>query len=171
MVAELHQMELGLSASPQNTLLKEQRGTAMVEFSVAAPFFFVFVVATLELLRLSFNMLSLQFVVDDVMRQIVVSSPQVIANRGFASREEYIVETIIAEARSFGVSVQPEAVGMRATVGGVWVENTAGTPESLLAVDVQVPTSGFVWNNIAKLARQDFTLRVRVLGKNEPYGR
>lgn len=56
-------------------LRKDVRGATTLEYAIAFPLYLVFLLCTLELLRISYNSLSLQYICTEVARELSINAP------------------------------------------------------------------------------------------------
>ena len=135
-------------------VLRDSRGATTVELTVVAPVLFAFSIVALELLRLCFTGLTIQFVAAKALRQAVISP----------TSAQGIAATVSDLGARFGVPIAPEQIEVCHLIGDGTCVGGGSAPGSneLLVIKVARPTALLLFGN--------YTLRGLVIGRNEPYG-
>lgn len=151
---------------------RAERGAALVEFSLSFPVYIAVVLGIAALVRISFINVTLQYVVTKVGREISLgtyNNPIIYPNPRVA-----IQNAVVAQAASFGVSVNPSSVNVCSlsdTVNCLPNDPSASTgastaplsiPGDWLYLELSQPVSAmyFAW---------PITVQASVILKNEPF--
>ena len=138
-----------------------QRGATMVEAVVVLPVFLLLLIVGADMLRLSFNLLSMRFATSRVMRDVSL---------GDKSADD-VKTAMLTAAHSFGVGLEESQIAMCRLTD---YPCTAGTisavgPGELFVLEVQIPLEGFIFGSFG-LGKRVFNQRASVIGKMEPPG-
>lgn len=145
----------------------------MVEFAIVIFIFLAIVIVGIDLLRLSYEAVSLQFVTNSVMREVVVGPSM--RPPAYATQEQWIEQEIIRRAVGLGLDIVPANIKMcsfRDLVANIpcgSAGNNAGGAGEVISVEVRVPMSGIVWVGAGTLARRTFEMQSLSISKNEPW--
>ncbi len=131
----------------------------MIESAIALPMLLILLIATFDLLRISYNLLTVQFVTSRVMRSAVLGDLS--ANQ--------VQAQLTTEARAFGIEIKAENVSLCPIdihpCSGVQV----GEAQELMVLNVRVPTSGFILGpKSLGIGRSIFNLSATNVGRMEP---
>ena len=138
-----------------------ERGATFVEAALALPFLILFSLVAFDLLRISFQALSVQYLAVGIMRQIEVGTitPNDIVNR------------LTASAKSAGVDLAKNG-----TVELCPVENYPGkctgtqarTAGALMVLNVELQFDSYLLSALTLLSKNKIRYSAQVLGKIEP---
>ena len=150
-----------------------QSGKSLLEFVIVGPFFFLFVLLALDMLRISYQLLTVQFVGSRVFREAIVGPPAVLPSG--TTHLNFVEDSVVVAARDLGIDITPDQISVCPV--NVYVTaasppcgaDNLGHPGDLIVMDIQVPTNGFVATLVGILGRNTFILRSIVIVQNEPY--
>jgi hypothetical protein len=145
----------------KNHLHKNEHGASVLEAAIAIPLYFAIALTSFDLLRLTYNVLSLQFVSRTIMRQAMVG--QIQANEFRSS--------LVDQAKRFGVRVNPEQIKICplsrfATCSTPTI--SSGQEQTLHALQVSVPIEGILIGSFGKITKKNYSLQTLVLSNREP---
>lgn len=131
----------------------------MIESAIALPLLLCLLVASFDLLRISYNLLTVQFVSSRVMRAAVIGNLTAVE----------VQEGVAEEAKKFGVKVRPENISLCPIDVNPCAGVQIGDSQELMVLNVRVPTSGFILGPASLgLGRSVFNLSATNVGRMEP---
>jgi hypothetical protein len=142
---------------------KNQRGTALLEGAIVLPLVIVLAIISLDLLRLSFHALSMQYVAEAVLREAILPSATTADLLGDAQ----------TRARGLGITLTADNVALCPLISGAPPCPTGtmniGEPEDLIMLRIQLPMNGFIIGpRISSLFTRRYDINAVVIGKREP---
>ena len=146
---------------PNERGVSNERGATLVEHAIALPLFLLFLIISCDLMRVSYNALTLQFVVERTMREASLGT--MTANN--------ILQEVTTRANKLGVPLSNSDISLcpanvaSSSCSGV----TTGSSNELMALRALVPTRGFLLGEKGfQLLSTNFSLRAMALGRYEP---
>jgi hypothetical protein len=145
----------------RSTLLRDGRGATLIESAIAFPFLILFLLVALDLVRVSYNALSLQYIVASVMREVEVGS---------------LTEGAVAVE----ISKMAQAAGMEFAANGsvslCLVENypgscsgvAVGNPGDLMVLAINLELDSYALSALGLLTRRTISISTQAVGKIEP---
>ena len=171
----LSAIPIAASSRPRNRthVTKSESGATMIEMTVVLPILLIFLLVSVDLLRLSFQGLSAQYIVSRALREAVIgpsARPSVYANQ-----EDWIQGRIIELGSGLGLTVSAADIGIcpfhNLTSGlpcTTSVKN-AGVADELIAVQINAPTTSFIWGMNTLLGRNVYNIQALAVGRNETW--
>ena len=139
---------------------RNERGATLVEHAIVLPIFMVLLIVVLDFLRISYNALTVQFVVANVIRQVSIGE----------MGNDSIQSAITRSAKKFGVPISTEQIALCPV--SQYPCSAVVKPEAneLVILQVQVPTNGLVFGNgLGQLSGGSFRLEGTALIRMEPF--
>ena len=137
----------------------DQRGATLFEFSIVLPLCLAFLIVSFDLLRVSFNALTVQFVATRVIRQ---------ASTGALSSAN-IENQIINLAGGGGVRLTRSDFSLCSIDSYPCSSVTLGNPNETIVLSINIPVRGLMFGPRPwQLSASQFNLSTSVLGRMEP---
>ena len=147
-------------------LRKSQQGATMLEFAIVGPIFLLLVIVAIDLIRLTYYTVTLEFVAARVLRTVTLGpaaypydkSPYTNSNTAIpydrqSGQNDWLRKELIDYARSLRVPLQASDITICSftevatnTCNGATV-NAAGNAKQLFAVRIEVPSRVWFWGN------------------------
>lgn len=156
---------------------KNERGATLLEFVLVGPIFLLFLIVSCDLLRLTYQILTIEYVAARVVRQVVVGPGQRPA--AYGNQGAWLKNGIVDRAKSMFVPVALENIQIcsarRVATGQCFAANGPDYPgdadvsDQIIAVRIEVPNDhGFLWGAKNRLIRFPFKINpVLVVTRNE----
>lgn len=141
------------------SLRRNVRGATMVEAAIVLPLFLIVLILGIDLLRVSFNVLSLRFVAARVMRDVSIGT----------LNQWNLKNSTINLAQKFGTTIERNQISVcelsdyPCTSGDV----DLGDPGDLLILEIRPSVQGFILSHVT-LVSTALDIKVTVIGKREP---
>ncbi|MFN8392212.1 MAG: TadE/TadG family type IV pilus assembly protein [Bdellovibrionota bacterium] len=157
-------------ARPETT---DAHGATMVELAIVLPIFLLILLLSFDLLWVSYQLVTTQFVATRVLRQAIVGPrerPSV-----YPTQEAWIEQEIISLARGFSVSLHPEDIAIcpyRNVITGAACDplaDDAGAASEMIAVKISAPAPGYFWLNGNVLGGKVYRLEALAVARNEKW--
>ena len=145
--------------SPVPTHFSDERGAVFVEHTIALPLFFAILIVGFDLLRISYNAVTVQFVASRVMRE---------ASLGLTSASK-IQSTAINLANKLGVPIKNSDVALCPAAQSRCTGINPGASLELMVLQIDVPINGLLFGSRLGTTRKSvFLLQAAAIGKMEP---
>lgn len=145
-------------------------GATLVEFTFVGLMFLVLLVVTVDLLRLSYNALTVQFVASHVLRSAVLGPSA--RPSTYDSQAGWIKGGIMDLAGLYGVSVAAgdiEVCSAPPAKEPACGDEFAEASKEIVAVRVRIDGSSFVMSGIKSLSSSPFRISALALARNEEW--
>ena len=142
-------------------LSQNERGAVLIESTIALPIFFAILVVGFDLLRISYNAVTVQYVASSVMRQASLGKMD-------ASK---LQDYVLGAARERGVPLMPEDVALCSANldPDDCIGITAGDSIQLMILRINVPIRGYVFRSkLGGTKATRYFLQASSLGRMEP---
>ena len=167
--------------------LEEQRGATMVEFVVVFPVFVLLLLISLDLLRISYNYITVQYVADRVLRQVIVGrqgypydkSPYTETHTAipYTNQASWLIHDMVSLANSFHVPLAGSDITVCSIVQlrthSCNANDFSGIEQasSLFSVKVNIPArTGYAWGESNLLSTYLYPVApAQMIAKNEAW--
>lgn len=139
--------------------INRERGAVSLEFALVCKLLLVSSIILIELMRVAFVGLSLQFASNAALRRAVVGAPQEMPEG--SSREAEIENRALAFARAVGIDIGPEHIRICPATTPNCIADNAGMSGEFITVTIQ--------HRRRLLFIADIVLTAESIGRNEPF--
>lgn len=159
---------------------RDTRGATLVEFAIVGPLFLVLLIVTIDLLRISYSALTLQYVTARVAREVAVGPSkrprQVDGNPlpGYETQGSWLITDMTGLANALNISLRPDHITIcsfaNLVSGDTCSPDDADHSGQIIAIRVLMPAESFLVGPMINLfTRRRYNITSLVVARNEPW--